>query len=81
MEYSTEEGGFRYIPFRIYQVGQNPESLLLFGQQASRCRQTAAQQLLQGWRVMHQLGNHRLRDIGTPWPTACSCALVTTRRG
>lgn len=20
MEYSTEEGGFRYIPFRIYQV-------------------------------------------------------------
>lgn len=23
MEYSTEEGGFRYIPFRIYQVSRD----------------------------------------------------------
>lgn len=26
MEYPTEEGGFRYIPFRIYQVNTHTES-------------------------------------------------------
>ncbi|CAF87874.1 unnamed protein product, partial [Tetraodon nigroviridis] len=30
MEYSTEEGGFRYIPFRIYQVSQKRDFLLPF---------------------------------------------------
>lgn len=62
MEYSPEEGGFRYIPFRIYQVGQKADSLLPLGQQAGPCGRKAAPQSLLGWRMMHQLGKHPLHD-------------------
>lgn len=69
MEYSTEEGGFRYIPFRIYQVSQKVAFLLPFAQQASRCRQKAAQHVQLGCRVTHQLGKHLLRNADAAWST------------
>lgn len=80
MEYSTEEGGFRYIPFRIYQVSQKRAFLLPFARQASRCRHKAAQHILLGWRMTHQMGKHRLRDTVAPWSIAYAPAAYAMDR-
>lgn len=57
MEYSPEEGGFRYIPFRIYQVGQKADALLPVDVDGRLHRSPCW-----AWRVIHQLGKHLLHN-------------------